>query len=164
MFEVVVLTFTNGSLFILFFCSFLSPYLQNATCDSPGDPVPCSEHHVWGFESHSRSSPSRAFISGNPGWVETWKWDEGRELLQEPDEGWLFCFTADYTSHKNFCLSRSRTVLIAYLLEQVFCCIFQHVAFYFISGDTKIWRNAVIFLGLLDILLFFLYFVLDASM
>lgn len=49
---------------------FLSPYLQNAARDSPGDSVTCSEHHVWSSEPHPRSSPGRIFLSGNPNALE----------------------------------------------------------------------------------------------
>lgn len=59
-FTVTVQTFPNVWVF-------LSPYLQNAACDYPGDFVACSEHHVRSVEPHSWRSPGRALISGNSG-------------------------------------------------------------------------------------------------
>lgn len=128
----------------------LSPYLQNAACDPPGDSVPCSEHHVWSPEPHQRSSPGRIFLPGNPDCTHTWESGKGRECLGHRDaQGWLFCPLAEHTSfHKKCFVSPGNAQLVADLLHLVYFVYFfysreilRNISFFFISP--------------------FLYFILD---
>lgn len=105
---------------------FLSPYLQNAARDSPGDSVTCSEHHVWSSEPHPRSSPGRIFLSGNPNALELDNESQGRELLGNQFKGGR----AHIFPQEVFGFSRECTVAYSPAAPCVFCYKSQHFAFY----------------------------------
>lgn len=111
---------------------FLSPYLQNAARDSPGDSVTCSEHHVWSSEPHPRSSPGRIFLSGNPNALEPDNESKAESCwVTSSRVAVLPLSRAHIFPQEVFGFSRECTVAYSPAATLcVFCCKSQHFAFY----------------------------------